>query len=111
MHVGSLILFRKPARHRGSFYPVIRRHLESRLHLAPLFTRKLAFMPFDLANPVWVREDHPDLDWHIRAMTLPRPGSMAQLEAPVARLHERVLERGRPRRPGTGIEGLASCQG
>ncbi len=108
MHVGSLILFRKPARHRGSFYPVIRRHLESRLHLAPLFTRKLAFMPFDLANPVWVREDHPDLDWHIRAMTLPRPGSMAQLEAAVARLHEGMLDRDRPLWQFTVIEGLAS---
>ena len=108
MHVGSLILFEKPARHRGSFYPTIRRHLESRLHLAPLFTRKLAFMPFDLANPIWVHDDNLDLDWHIRSMTLPKPGSMAQLEAAVAKLHEGMLDRDRPLWQFTVIEGLAS---
>ena len=108
MHVGSLILFEKPARHRGSFYPTIRRHIESRLHLAPLFTRKLAFMPFDLANPIWVHDDNLDLDWHIRSMTLPKPGSMAQLEAAVAKLHEGMLDRDRPLWQFTVIEGLAS---
>ncbi len=108
MHVGSLILFRKPVRHRGSFYPVIRRHIESRLDLAPLFTRKLAFMPFDLANPVWVQDDDVDLDWHIRSLTLPKPGSRAQLEAAVAKLHEGMLDRDRPLWQFTVIEGLAS---
>ena len=75
MHVGSLILFKKPPKHRGGFYKKMRAHVESRMHLAPLFTRKLAFMPFDLANPMWVAEDHVDLDWHVRSMTLPAPGT------------------------------------
>jgi WS/DGAT/MGAT family acyltransferase len=108
MHVGSLILFEKPSRHRGSFYPVIRRHIASRLHLAPLFTRKLAFIPLDLANPVWVGGQQPDLDWHIRHLILPKPGSRAQLETAVARLHEGMLDRDRPLWQFTVIEGLAS---
>jgi diacylglycerol O-acyltransferase / wax synthase len=108
MHVGSLILFQKPKGHRGSFYPNIRRHIESRLHLAPLFTRKLAFMPFDLANPIWLHAQNIDLDWHIRKLVLPKPGSMAQLEAAVARLHEGMLDRDRPLWQFTIIEGLAS---
>jgi WS/DGAT/MGAT family acyltransferase len=108
MHVGSLILFEKPKGHRGSFYPNIRRHIESRMHLAPLFTRRLAFMPFDLANPIWVHDDDVDLDWHIRKMTLPKPGTRAQLEAAVAKLHEGMLDRDRPLWQFTIIEGLQS---
>lgn len=108
MHVGSLFLLEKPKGHRGSFYPNIRRMIESRMHLAPLFSRKLAFMPFDLANPMWVHDDNVDLDWHIRLMTLPKPGSVAQLEAAVAKLHEAMLDRDRPLWQFTIIEGLAS---
>jgi diacylglycerol O-acyltransferase / wax synthase len=108
MHVGSLFLLEKPKGHRGSFYPNIRRLIESRMHLAPLFSRKLAFMPFDLANPMWVHDDNVDLEWHIRAMTLPKPGSTAQLEAAVAKLHEGMLDRDRPLWQFTIIEGLAS---
>jgi diacylglycerol O-acyltransferase / wax synthase len=108
MHVGSLFLLEKPKGHHGSFYPNIRRLIESRMHLAPLFSRKLAFMPFDLANPMWVNDDNVDLDWHIRSMTLPKPGSVAQLEAAVAKLHEGMLDRDRPLWQFTIIEGLAS---
>jgi diacylglycerol O-acyltransferase / wax synthase len=108
MHVGSLFLLEKPKGHRGSFYPNIRRLIESRMHLAPLFSRKLAFMPFDLANPMWVHDDNVDIDWHIRSMTLPKPGSTAQLEAAVAKLHEGMLDRDRPLWQFTIIEGLAS---
>jgi diacylglycerol O-acyltransferase / wax synthase len=108
MHVGSLFLLEKPKGHRGSFYPNIRRLIESRMHLATLFSRKLAFMPFDLANPMWVHDDNVDLDWHIRSMTLPKPGSTAQLEAAVAKLHEGMLDRDRPLWQFTIIEGLAS---
>ena len=108
MHVGSLFLLEKPKGHRGSFYPNIRRLIESRMHLASLFSRKLAFMPFDLANPIWVHDDNVDLDWHIRSMILPKPGSAAQLEAAVAKLHEGMLDRDRPLWQFTIIEGLAS---
>jgi diacylglycerol O-acyltransferase / wax synthase len=108
MHVGSLVLFEKPKGHRGSFYPNIRRHIESRMHLAPLFARKLAFMPFDLANPIWVEDHDIDLDWHIRSMTLPAPGTQVQLEKAVATLHEGMLDRDRPLWQFTVIEGLQS---
>jgi diacylglycerol O-acyltransferase / wax synthase len=45
MHVGSFTVLEKPRGHRGSFYKKIREHIASRMHLAPLFSRKLAFMP------------------------------------------------------------------
>ena len=108
MHVGSLMLFQKPKGHRGSFYPHLRRHIESRMHLAPLLTRKLAFMPLSLANPIWIDDPDMDLDWHIRSLVLPKPGTQAQLEAAVAKLHEPMLDRDRPLWQFTVIEGLQS---
>ena len=51
--------------------------INSALRLAPVFTRKLALMPFDLANPVWIEDDDIDLDFHIRSATLRRPGALA----------------------------------
>jgi len=108
MHVGSFTVLEKPRGHRGSFYKKIREHIALRMHLAPLFSRKLAFMPFDLANPIWLESDAIDLDWHIKSMKLPQPGTRVQLEAAIAKLHEGMMDRDRPLWQFTVIEGLAS---
>ena len=107
MHVGSLMVLEKPKGKRDA-YAAIRDHVAKRLHLAPVFSRKLAFMPMDLANPVWLHEHRVDLDYHLRHLTLPAPGSEAQLEAAVATLHEGALDRERPLWQFTVIDGLKS---
>ena len=108
MHVGSLNLFEPPAGYGGSgYYEAVKAHVATRMHLAPVFTRKLALMPFDLANPVWIHDDDIDLDYHVRHMMLPKPGSMEQLEALAARLHSMLLDRSRPLWEFYIIEGLA----
>lgn len=108
MHVGSLMLLAKPGgRGKRDPYSAIRAHLAARMHLAPVFRHRLAPMPADLASPAWIRAE-PDLDHHVRRMRLPKPGTHAQLEEAVARLHEGVLDRSRPLWEVTVIEGLAS---
>ncbi len=109
MHVGSLALFEQPAgdADAAGWYESVKAHVASRMHLAPVFTRKLALMPFDLANPVWIHDDDIDLDYHIRHTVLPKPGTMAQLEALAARLHSSLLDRSRPLWEFYVIEGLA----
>ena len=107
MHVGSLALFEPAAVGQGPWFETVKAHVASRMHLAPVFTRKLALMPFDLANPVWIADDDIDLDYHIRYLVLPKPGSMAQLEALAARLHSSRLDRSRPLWEFYVIEGLA----
>jgi diacylglycerol O-acyltransferase / wax synthase len=106
MHVGSLMLFDLPAGYAGDFYEDVKAMLTARLHLTSLFTRKLAAMPFDLADPVWIEDDDIDLDYHIRHVTLRKPGSMAQLEALISRLHSTLLDRSRPLWEVVVIEGL-----
>ncbi|WP_395699399.1 wax ester/triacylglycerol synthase family O-acyltransferase [Aquabacterium sp.] len=108
MHVGSLNLFERPAGYDGHWYEDVKKHITSRLHLAPVFTRKLAMMPFDLANPVWIDDDDLDLDYHMRYVVLPKPGSRQQLETLVARLHSSLLDRSRPLWEFYVIDGLES---
>ena len=95
MHVGGLNLFEMPAGHTGDFYEDVKAHVASRMHLAPVFTRKLALMPFELASPVCIEDDAIDLDYHVRRIILPKPGSMAQLETYVGRLHSSLMDRSR----------------
>jgi len=98
----------KPKGHRGSFYNKFRAHIVARHHLAELFSQKLAFVPFDLANPIWVEASEIDFDWHIQTLTLAKPGSRVQLDAAIGKLHQGMLDRDRPLWQFTLIEGLAS---
>jgi WS/DGAT/MGAT family acyltransferase len=110
MHVGSLMLFDMPQGYKGDFYDDVKALIAQRMHLASIFHRKLAQMPFELAEPVWIEDDDIDLDYHVRSVTLRKPGSMAQLEALVARLHSTLLDRSRPLWEVYVIDGLASGQ-
>jgi len=110
MHVASLHLFDLPNAYQGAFHADVKRQVARRLHLAPLFRRKLRTLPLDLANPVWVEEASIDLDHHVRRVMLPRPGTQAQLEACAARIHSTLLDRSRPLWEVHIIEGLKSRQ-
>lgn len=108
MHIGAMYRLKLPAGYKGDYYEDYKALIASRLHIAPVFTRKLENMPFDLANPVWIDDDDIDLDYHIRHTVLPRPGSIEQLEKLVGRLHSSLLDRSRPLWEFYIIEGLAS---
>ncbi|MBG6080683.1 wax ester/triacylglycerol synthase family O-acyltransferase [Rubrivivax gelatinosus] len=108
MHVGSLHLFVRPPGARGDFATAVRRLMKQRLHLAPVLTRRLATMPLQFANPVWVEDGTVDLDWHVQRVAVPAPGTQAELEAAVARLHAERLDRERPLWRIWVLEGLAS---
>ncbi|MBL8315483.1 MAG: wax ester/triacylglycerol synthase family O-acyltransferase [Rubrivivax sp.] len=108
MHVGSLHVMELPPGYGGDYYEDVKACLAERLHLADVFTRKLALMPFDLSNPVWVEDQDIDLEHHVRHITLPKPGSNAQLQQYVARLHSTLLDRSRPLWEVFVIDGLRS---
>ena len=110
MHVGSLHLFDLPAGYRGDFAAGIRKMMRERLHLVPVFTRKLAPMPLQFANPVWITENKVDLSYHIQRITLPKPGTLAQFEDCAGRLHSELLDRTRPLWRLYVIDGLQSGQ-
>ena len=110
MHVASLHLYDLPEGYQGDFCADLKRHVAQRLHLAPLFHRRLKTFPLALVNPVWVDDTHVDVDYHVRRVHLPRPGTLAQLEACAARVHSTLMDRRRPLWEAHVIDGLKTGQ-
>jgi long-chain acyl-CoA synthetase len=109
-HIGGLSLVELPDGHRGSFFEDYKATIASRLPLIPFMHRKLASIPLDLDRAFWVEDEHVDLDYHIRHLTVPSPGTMKELEALVALLHAHPLDRSRPLWEFYVIDGLSSGQ-
>ena len=49
--------------------------LEERLPLLPPFRWKLAEVPLSLDYPYWIDDTDFDIDFHVREIALPAPGS------------------------------------
>jgi diacylglycerol O-acyltransferase / wax synthase len=111
MHVGSMHLIELPAsrsKDRAKAYVEnVRKHIKARLHLAPVFTRRLAVTAMDFNTPSWISDGTADLEYHIRHVTLPAPGTLDQLEQFVASLHSRVMDRAKPMWEFYFVSGLA----
>lgn len=107
MHVGALHLFELPVGYKGKFVTALRKHIASRLPVAPVLRRKLWWMPLNLANPAWV-DAEPDLKAHIVEIKLPRGSGLPELEAEVGRLHPILLDRRRPLWKMHVFDGLAA---
>ncbi len=106
MHVASLMVL-DPADAPGGFdFTKLRDLYASRLHLAPPFRRRLVEVPFGLNHPVWIEDPDFDLDWHLRHIAVPQPGTMAELSELVGHLVAMPLDRNRPLWEAWLIEGL-----
>ena len=108
MHIGGLMLLDLPHGYHGDYFEEVKAQLISRLHLLHAFTRKLALMPLEFSNPIWIEGVDIDIDYHIRKITLPKPGTILQLENAVAKLHASLLDRSRPLWEFTVFDGLKS---
>lgn len=107
MHVASLCLYDVRAKQKRAFAKAVKAHLQSRMHLAPLFSQVLAYAPYDLGHPHWEVAESIDIDYHVQRIALPKPGSMRDLEAAVAKQHATLMDRSRPLWQFTIFEGLA----
>jgi diacylglycerol O-acyltransferase len=70
--------------------------IAERLPLVPLFRRRLVEVPLGLDKGYWIDDPDFDIEFHVRELALPKPGSDRQLSEQVARLHARPLDRRRP---------------
>jgi diacylglycerol O-acyltransferase / wax synthase len=95
-HVCSLVILDSSTSASGDVHADLVRAFEARKHLLGVYRRKLAMVPLDLDRPYWVDDSDLDLDFHIRALALPAPGSDEQLGEQVARIIARPLDRSRP---------------
>ncbi|MES2399346.1 MAG: wax ester/triacylglycerol synthase family O-acyltransferase [Pseudomonadota bacterium] len=100
MHVGSFNLCELPAGFKGSFHKEVTQHIARRMHLAPVFSRKLVFMPLDLGHPLWVEADSVDIGFHIRRADPAKKGAapmtLAEAHKLCAQLHGELIDRNYP---------------
>ena len=77
-------------------YDEVLAYIEDRLHVAESFRERILNVPFGLDRPYWVRDGDFDLEYHVREIALPRPGSWRQFCTQIARIHARPLDLSRP---------------
>ncbi len=111
-HIGGVSIYDQSTAPDGIVrFKEILSTIENRLHLSPIFTRKLETVPLGLSRPYWVEDADFDLEYHIRHIALPKPGDWRQLCILAARLHSRPLDRSRPLWEFYVIEGLDNVEG
>jgi WS/DGAT/MGAT family acyltransferase len=108
MHGSGLQIFESgplATRDGGVDFDAVQRLFASVLHRVPRYRQKLMWVPGE-ARAVWVDDPHFRIDYHVRHIALPRPGTDTQLKRLAADLMERPLDRGRPLWEAWVIEGL-----
>jgi WS/DGAT/MGAT family acyltransferase len=111
-HIGGVSIYNQDTAPDGVVrFKQILTMLESRVHLSPIFRRKLAFVPGGLGRPYWVQDPDFDLEYHVRHIALPKPGDWRQLCILAARIHSQPLRRDKPLWEMYVIEGLNNVEG
>lgn len=96
MHVAQTAVFDTATMPDGYDFKLIKEHIRSRLHLVPPFRRRVVSVPFDLHHPLWVEDPNFDIDYHVRRVGVPAPGSLRDLSDLASRIASRPLDRSRP---------------
>lgn len=98
MHVAGVALFEGGTLRRpdgGIDIGRIRSFIGSRLHYVPRYRQHLAWIPIE-KYPVWVDDQHFNLDYHVRHISLPKPGTDTQLRELFGQILGSQLDRAKP---------------
>ena len=106
-HVSGLSIFERPEDPSYEPFRAWRHSIQERLHLLEPLRRRAVEVPFGIDHPFWIEDPDFDLDYHVRHTAVPPPGGPEELEALVARIVGRPLDRRHPLWETYVIEGLA----
>ncbi|HXC53506.1 MAG TPA: wax ester/triacylglycerol synthase family O-acyltransferase [Candidatus Limnocylindrales bacterium] len=108
MHVGATCVFDVgPLRAADGGIDIerVRAYVESRLHLIPRYRQHIAHIPIE-GHPVWVDDAQFDIRYHVRHLSIPRPGCDRELKRLAGWINSQQLDRGKPLWEMWVIEGL-----
>src|ERR1700680_4638975 len=112
MHLSSLHIYDPSTATRGVVtFDDILDQVSSRLPLSRVLRRRLVHVPLELDYPYWVEDKDFDLEYHVRHIALPSPGSWRQLWVQAARLRSQPLDLSRPPWELYVINGLKAVKG
>ena len=112
MHVAGIALFEATALRTpggGIDTDAIRRLIESKLHMIPRYRQRLVHVPIE-KHPVWVDDEHFNIEYHVRHYSLPQPGTFDQLRSLVGIIMSQQLDRSKPLWEFNIVEGLEEDQ-
>ncbi|MGH3411847.1 MAG: WS/DGAT/MGAT family O-acyltransferase [Marmoricola sp.] len=110
MHVCGLILLDPGTMPGGYSFDGLKAELEQRVPDIGMFTRRLKGVPLGIDHPLWVQDEHFDIDRHVHRLAVPPPGGEAELSELCGHLAGLPLDRSRPLWEMWVVEGLASGQ-
>ncbi len=108
MHVASVSIFDGEGicDEQGSIdIERVRDFIESRLQYVPRYRQRLAWVPLE-RHPVWVDDEHFQIEYHVRHSSLPKPGTETQLRQLTGRILSQQLDRAKPLWEMWVVEGL-----
>jgi len=108
MHVGATCVFDVgPLRGPDGGIDIdrVRSYVESRLHLIPRYRQHIARIPLE-GHPVWVDDEQFDIRYHVRHLSIPRPGCDRELKRLAGWINSQQLDRGKPLWEMWVVEGL-----
>jgi diacylglycerol O-acyltransferase len=108
MHVGGITIFEAGALRNadgGIDTSRIRDLVAAKLHMIPRYRQRLAWVPVE-KHPVWVDDEHFNIDYHVRHYSLPHPGSLDQLRSLIGIMMSQQLDRSKPLWEMNVVEGL-----
>ncbi|GAA1924769.1 WS/DGAT/MGAT family O-acyltransferase [Nocardioides marmoribigeumensis] len=106
LHVCGLVLIDPETMPGGYSFPTMKAAMEARVRVVPEFRQKLRHVLLDLDHPVWVDDDHFDIERHVHRAALPAPGDERELADLCGHLAGIPLDRSRPLWEMWIIEGL-----
>jgi len=102
MNIGSLMLF------EGHIdFDDLTAYVDAHLHLAPLYQQRVINADYNMSEPTWVFDDDFHIDYHVRQVSLPKPGDDTQLYAIAGELISGRLDPTKPLWELYLIDGLA----
>ncbi len=125
MHVTGLATFSAGplAQNGGVDFEKLKKAVADVLHRVPKYRQKLMWVEEEKTSllgkvsswvqpnteypPVWVDDEHFDIDYHVRHSSLPHPGSDEQLKTLLGQIMSQQLDRSKPLWEVYIVEGLA----
>lgn len=112
MHIGGLAIYDPSTAPGGAVgFKQILENVSKRAHRVAAMSNVLVEVPLKLDHPYWKSDGPFDPEFHIRHISLPKPGDWRQLCIQASRLHARQLDRARPLWEFYIIEGLDNVEG
>lgn len=108
MHIGSLYIMAADDEAKEFNFEDFKTFLQERIHLNPVYRRRLLETPLNIGYPYWIDDPDFNLDNHLFHLALPKKGTRSDLLQMIADIYNQPLDRSQPLWSNTIITGLAN---